>query len=724
VWVTSDEGHANYSNQHWLALTGMSMEQSLGLGWTSAIHPDDVEPAMKHWATAASLKRTFEAEYRVRTPDGSYRWQLARATPYKNEGGGANEWFGTCTDIHDHKLAMKSLEEREATLRNFYDHSPFAMGISELLSNDVMIVYGNPAACEMYGVNPNADSGYTLRGLGAGEQELERSLEQHRKCLEAGHPVASQYLREGRGEKHWYRETLAPLDISATGNPRFTFVVKNITEQKLAEEALRRNEQQFQMALKNSPVAAFHQDKDLRYTWIRNPALGYKAEEVIGKRDSEIFENPEDAAITERLKRSVLETGCNLRTEVCVHYQGTPGYYDLTIEPIRNVLGEIEGVSCTATDVTIRKKAEDAFRQQQLILETLIESSRDYIYMKDRQGRYVFINTAAAQAIGKLPQEIIGKDDTCIFSLDDARKIMEMERRLMDGGTAEVVEETLATAHGMRTLQTSKGVCRDARGEIIGVVGISRDITEAKSAEDNLRAIGLAKAASQMGHALAHEINNPLAALTNTLYLMQYGSEALPADQLLAAAQDSLGRITKITRQMIGLYRQKGLPELIRVADVVEETLRGFSSRIYNKQLVLEKRLNSAEFNGIEADVRQVVTALLENAIEKGNKTIKIRLYPAKRPQTGFRLLIADDGPGIAPKDREKVFEPFYSTKDERGSGLGLWMTQRIAERYHGSVRLRSSNIAGGSGTCVVLRLSSLGGELAMAADTTIKPRP
>lgn len=363
----------------------------------------------------------------------------------------------------------------------------------------------------------------------------------------------------------------------------------------------------------------------------------------------------------------------------------------------------------TAADVA--ERAQQALVQHRLVLETLIESTADFIYMKDRDGRYVFVNPAAAQSVGKSAEEIIGKDDRALFPEEHARHIMEKDRQIMASGISEVFEETRASAGRVRHLHSSKNVCRDSSGAVIGIVGISRDITELKRAEEALNSSELNAAGARMANALAHEINNPLAALTNALFLLREGSDAFPADDVLASAQEALWRITKITRQMIGLYNRNAPARHIQVRKVVEDTLANLDPRIRKKGIRFENRLSACEFYGIEADVRQMITALVENAVEQSRSMVRVKLYSRtsrsgnSRPE--FRLMITDDGPGIAAEHRDRIFEPFFSTKAEKGSGLGLWMARGIANKYGGTIRVRSTTRDGSSGTCVLVVMPS-----------------
>jgi PAS domain S-box-containing protein len=498
-----------------------------------------------------------------------------------------------------------------------------------------------------------------------------------------------------------------PLDVPSD----FGMNKTSNSEQASHQHAPQRspNEERFRAALKNSPVVVFSQDTDLRYTWIYNPALGYKENEVIGRLDSELFEVREEALHIESLKRQVLQTGTGRRDEVTVHRNGIGRTYDLAIEPMRAPSGEIEGITCTATDVTERKEAERALQQHQLVLETLIESTTDFIYVKDRQGRYVFLNTAAAQSVNSTVPEVLGKDDSALFPPEDARQIMEKDRNFMNAGVGEVYEETHFINGSLRHLHTSKNICRDANGDVIGVVGISRDVTELKHAQAALITSEMNASGARMAHALAHEINNPLAAITNALYLLQ--RRANTQDALLGSAQEALDRITKITRQMIGLYNRNAPAQRLRVQYLVQDTLDSMISRFEKKGIRLQKQLEHCEFEGIEVDVRQLVAVLMENALEQSRGMVTVRLYNRStlgtRFPSGFRLVIADNGPGIRSDYRNLVFEPFFSTKTEKASGLGLWVARGIVQKYGGSIRMRTSTKKGSSGTCMIVTIHS-----------------
>ncbi len=201
-------------------------------------------------------------------------------------------------------------------------------------------------------------------------------------CCRVFDPVGHARLRDAIGRAAQGRSTRfdaivrvaggrsAIVDVSVTpmldATGRVTHLIASgidITERKSTEEALRVASERFRTALRNSGVVVFNQDRDLRYTWMHNPALGYTVERVVGKTDREVFEDPRDAEALIAIKRRVLETGEGAREEVCIHDKGKVYYFDLTVDPLLGPDGSVVGVTCAGVDVTSRKQAESDLRR-------------------------------------------------------------------------------------------------------------------------------------------------------------------------------------------------------------------------------------------------------------------------------------------------------------------------------------------------------------------------
>jgi two-component system, NtrC family, sensor kinase len=210
--------------------------------------------------------------------------------------------------------------------------------------------------------------------------------------------------------------------------------------------------------------------------------------------------------------------------------------------------------------------------------------------------------------------------------------------------------------------------------------------------------------AGRMAAAIAHEVNNPLEALTNLIYLLETSPEATPGMRKIAAtALGEISRLAHITRQTLGFYRELKSPSILDPSESVTDTLELYEKRLQDEGLSLKLNLATGlAIRGIRGEIRQVISNLVVNAIEAtaAGGTIKI----STRKQDGHALLtIADDGPGIDSTELEKIFEAFYTTKQGTGTGLGLWITQNIVEKHGGTIAVSSRTSAGDHGTEFVL---------------------
>ncbi len=225
-------------------------------------------------------------------------------------------------------------------------------------------------------------------------------------------------------------------------------------------------------------------------------------------------------------------------------------------------------------------------------------------------------------------------------------------------------------------------------------------------AEEALRKSEKLAVAGRLAASIAHEINNPLESVTNLLYLMQ---SCASDPQMIAygrLAEQELARVTEIAKQTLQFYREPSPHAPTHVADVLESVLQLYGPRLAGRHVTVEKELQrGAPVTASAGELRQLFANLIGNALDamRNGGRLRIRTRPAREQahprRYGVRISVADTGTGIPQHLRKRIFEPFVTTKGDTGTGLGLWVTSEIVEKYSGRIFLRSSAHPQRSGT-------------------------
>jgi PAS domain S-box-containing protein len=238
VWVTSPEGRHIYFNRRWYEYTGVSREASLGDGWTSLLHPDDRDQSMKLWRAATQQGRSYEAEYRFRNAEGSYRWFLGRALPQRDDRGAVTQWIGTCTDIDDQKKAREQLGQSERRFRGLAETIPQMVWATNPGGE---VTYLNPRWSEYTGTPPG-------RSLGWGwvdaihPQDREASVRLWKEALETHRPAEFEHrIRRGSdGSYRWHLVRGLPLLDDRGAVTQWIGTCTDIDDQRRQSELLER----------------------------------------------------------------------------------------------------------------------------------------------------------------------------------------------------------------------------------------------------------------------------------------------------------------------------------------------------------------------------------------------------------------------------------------------------------------------------------------------------
>jgi PAS domain S-box-containing protein len=346
--------------------------------------------------------------------------------------------------------------------------------------------------------------------------------------------------------------------------------------------------------------------------------------------------------------------------------------------------------------------------EARLRLAAIVESSDDAIISKDLNGIITSWNASATRLFGYQPDEIIGKSVLTLIPPDLQDQEPVILQRLRGGERIDHFETQRLRKDGtIFDVSLTISPIKDTSGRVIGSSKIARDISDRKRAEAALIQSERLAAIGRMAGAIAHEVNNPLEAITNLAYLLTHhpslDDEARGFARMLL---DEVGRASRITKQTLAFYRDTAGPAAVKMSDLLDNILELHRPLMMKKNIHVRKAFcdPAATVRGFGAELRQVFANLILNAIDAvppgGMLWVKVSHHGASGDNSGeVRVAIADNGCGIPHSRRHRVFEPFFTTKADRGTGLGLWVSDGIVRKHGGRIRVNSSTRPGHSGT-------------------------
>lgn len=440
--------------------------------------------------------------------------------------------------------------------------------------------------------------------------------------------------------------------------------------------------------------------------------FGWTAEEIIGQ--SVLLIIPKELHDDEPKILAKIRAGERIKhfQTVRVHKSGQLIDVSLTVSPIRDENGVIVGAAKIVRDITRQKKLEEAA----LRLAAIVESSDDAIASKDLNGIISSWNRSAEKLFGYKAEEIIGKPVTVIIPPElhhDEDMILSKIRR------GEKIDhfETIRVKKDGERIEVSLTISpvKDDNGNVIGAAKIIRNITETKKIDRALQTTEKLAAAGRMAATVAHEINNPLEAVTNLVYLAKRDlSNPERVARYLELASRELDRVAHITRQTLGFYRDTSSPVRFNIAETLDDLLLLYEKRFESRNIKVVKQYEKdLEITALAGELRQAFSNLITNSIDAmpHGGTLALRVTKSHEwsgPHfQGIRITILDTGSGIDAMNRKKIFQPFFTTKADVGTGLGLWITRGIVEKHRGTIRMKSRTGESGHGTVFSIFLPS-----------------
>jgi two-component system sensor histidine kinase/response regulator len=550
-------------------------------------------------------------------------------------------------------------------------------------------------------------------------EDREQVEDNLRRLRELGQVQQEYRIVRPDGEIRWLKDRISIVH-DHNGRPiRIGGIATDVTQEKKVQQAFEYERYLLQSLLDHVPASIYFKDSESRFVRVSKSMLEkfglQDAQEVIGKSDADFFTSAhaEQARADEQ---AILRSGeailGKIERETWAHGEDT--WCSTTKLPHRDEQGKIVGTFGISHDITEQKRTEQALARERDLLRTLTDHIPDLIFVKDTQGRFVTANTGLLRNLGVSSlDELVGKTDRDFSPPALAEHYMADDQMVMRSGVPLIdrEEKGVALDGNELWLLTTKVPLRDEDGSVIGLVGIGRNITKRRRAEEDLRAAKEAADAANRAKSdflanMSHEIRTPMNAIIGMTELLLDTELTTTQRDYLQMVQESGNSLLMLLNDILDFSKiEAGKLELIdapfELPDSLGDTMRSLSLRAHSKGLELAYRIDSnvpAWLRGDCGRLRQIVVNLVGNAIKftsEGEVVLNVEQEGQADGKAILHFMVTDTGIGIPPEKCATIFEDFEqvdmsTTRTFGGTGLGLAISSRLVEMMHGKIWVES----------------------------------
>jgi len=638
---------------------------------------------------------------------------------------GAGSWFSLNIGCHKANrnikgavLTLTNVTAFRESLERAIEEREYTKAVINTIADALVIVdaglriqAANQAFYTLFQTSRGLSQGATFDQLGSGDWDIPRL-----RSLIDGSSASDDYQGslECDQELAAGRRTLLlnarRLDRGGQAGRLTLITIQDITERKSALVALRESEQRFRMITEAAPIMVWMSGTDKLCYYFNKGWLDFVGRTLEQELGNGWAENVHPDDFHRCLQIYVESFDARRPFEMEYRIRHHDGQYRWILDhavPRYAPDGTFEGYVGGCLDIHDQKEAaekvrvaSETLRESEARFRALVTASSDVVYrmspdwseMRQLRGRDFIADTEEPSHTWL--EEYIHPDDQA--------RVMEGIDEAIRTRTAFAMEHRVPRVDGSLGWTFSRAIpLENANGELIEWFGTATDVTERKRTEEALLRSGKLASVSRMAASIAHEINNPLEAVTNTLYLARTNADD-PASvrNYLDIAEDELKHISHITRQTLGFYRESSAPAKVSVNSIMDSAVDLLQRKIQARGARIEKQYDAdLQIVASAGELRQVFSNLLVNSLEaiEERGAIRLRVSRSTCVDTGqhrIRVTIADNGSGIDAATLPRIFDPLFTTKEVTGSGLGLWVSKQIIEKHGGSIRVRSRTTA------------------------------
>jgi two-component system, LuxR family, sensor kinase FixL len=673
--------------------------------WVSHLHPDDKEFAVNTCLALSKTAEDFEFEYRMLAASGETVW-VHDIVKCEHRDGKPAELRGFMLDISERKQAEEALRESEERISLAANTAGLGLWVWDATRDESWVT---PEGRRLFGWTESelVNLERFIHTLHPDDREPTRQAVL--QSLQNGGDYVAEYRVVLSGGAFRWIATRGRIEFDGSGRPlRLRGVSLDITERKTADEALRESEKRFRTMADTAPVMIWMSGTDKLCTFLNKGWLdftGRTLEQELGNGWAEGVHREDFDHCLE-----IYANSFDARQEFIMEYRlrRRDGEYRWVLDhsvPRFAPDGTFLGYIGTATDITELKRGEETLEKQRAFLRQVIDIDPNFIFAKDREGRFTLVNQALADAYGTTVETLIGKTDADFNSNpEEVEFFRRMDLEVMDTLRERFIpEEPVTNSQGeIRWVQTVKRPILDKDGSANQVLGASTDITQRKKAESELQhnrqELAHVTRISTMGElaaSLAHELNQPLTAILSNAQAAQRFMAADPADleevrEILKDIVQDDSRASEVIQRMRALVKKEKISFVpLDLADVIREVelLVHGDAALHGIRVLLDLIPDLPRVRGDKVQLQQVVLNLLLNSFDAMKDCMvnerEVHVQAELEGEGLLRVAVRDRGIGLGNGKLDKVFQPFYTTKRD-GLGMGLSISRSIIEAHSG----------------------------------------